>query len=89
MNLTFEDLKSGKVRLEFGNTEQIEVIKNHQRVLAERETLKKYRVEISVSGSYTVEVEAHDEDEAKELAMDEGICEVDYDDVSVESIEKI
>lgn len=36
--ITFSDLKSGRVKLVFGNLEQIEAIKAYQKKIEERET---------------------------------------------------
>lgn len=77
MSITFEDLASKKVRLEFGNQEQIKIIDKVQRAKEEAEQLeiervaghlKKYRVRFSVTGYTFVDIEACDEFQAADLA---------------------
>lgn len=92
--ITFEDLKSGRVKLEFGNPLHIKIIDEEAERLKElEETRGTYRVTFAVSGEAIVEVEADNEDEAEELARDEIFLnnyddlELDYDFLESEKID--
>ena len=70
--MIIEDLLSGKVKLEFGNKEQIEIIDNHEKAQDEdREGLKLYKVTFHFSGSAEIDIEAYDEEDAIEKANEE------------------
>ncbi|AZO96167.1 hypothetical protein [Halocella sp. SP3-1] len=62
-------------KLEFGNVEQINAIKEYQRKIEELNNYYKYRIVVeldtSSSDAVVIEVEAIDEDIAKDLAVDE------------------
>ena len=77
-----EKLLSGEEKLEFGNQEQIECIDSFQRVQEEAEEgLQRYRVTLWYSGSVFVDVEAHDEQEALEVAREEAdFSEIEWED---------
>jgi len=89
--MTFEDLLEGRVKLEFGNKEQIEVI---DRYIAEKREKEEgscmYRISYAVSGTAFVDVFAETEEEAREIADDEkgwdSIEDLDYDFLECESI---
>ncbi len=84
--MTFQELVSNKVSLEFGNQEQIaaidreimrlQEIEERERLEGDEENLKTYHVEFSVSGTAIIEVDAHDEEEAREKAEEE-YCNAD------------
>lgn len=89
---TFEAMKAGKIKLEFGNAVQIGIIDVFQRVkeLGEQkeeleedeEILKNYRVTLYVSGSASYDVKAHDEEGAEEKAKEEfNHFEIEWDDI--------
>lgn len=50
--VTFEDLKTGKVKLEFGNIEQIKVIRTHEKMVEYQKTMC---VECGGEGTITIE----------------------------------
>ncbi len=82
--IDFEDLKSGKVKLEFGNQEHIKAIDDEVERLKElEETRGDYEVTFAVSGEAIITVEADDEDEAREFAED-AISQNDYDDLDLD-----
>lgn len=86
--ILMEDLLSGKVTLEFGNSEQINCIDRFQQAQAEeKENLemgkKWYTVDVYYSGSSKIDVQAYDEFEAEELARDE----ISYEEIEWEDIE--
>lgn len=87
MNINIQDLLDGKVKLEFGNKEQIQAIDFYTVAQKEAEEGKKiYMVEIGLSGSVSVEVNANSEEEAEEIARDEfGPLEIDWDIEHVEA----
>lgn len=90
--ITFEDLKSGKVKPEFGNSEHIEAIRLHQKHIEyeEAEKAKKlYEVTLEVSGYSVVKVRAKDEEEAKELAKESYTDNMEIEDVDIRDIEEI
>jgi hypothetical protein len=80
---------SGDVKLELGNEQQLKILDDISRreasLLEEEEeygTLKKrmYKVTIEFSGTWEDEIEAYDEEEAKEIARDDiNIDDADYD----------
>lgn len=89
--MTFEDLLTGKVKLEFGNKEQIQVIDMHQAWEKEKEEGSgTYRVSYAVSGTAYVDVYAENEDEARELADDErdmdSVEDIDWDFLECEEV---
>jgi hypothetical protein len=57
--------------LTFGDEEQIKALKKLQEEADQIQALKKYEVEFDFSGSYTIEVEAENEEEAEEIANEE------------------
>lgn len=68
--------------LTFGDPDQIAELRRRERAAEEAKKLKKYVVTVEWSGYEEVEVEAHSEEEAKEIANDR----VDFsnlDDVSM------
>lgn len=96
--VTFEELVQKKVPLEFGNQEQIQAIDQEalKRQEAEErarmeesdagceEVLKIYTVEFALSGTASVQVEAYDEEEAKQKARDEfRVSDMDIDDYDI------
>ncbi len=88
--LDFQDLLTKKVKLEFGNQDQIKAIDNRIAWIKEQEELSTYRVTYTVSGEVSVEVRAYDEDDAQEQADDlisEEDPELDYDHLDTEEIE--
>lgn len=90
--ITFEDLAQGKVKLEFGNAEQIEAIRQHQAFLKfqEEENKKKlFEVTLSISGYAIVQVRAKDEEEAKELAQEEACDDYEIEDIEVDSVREV
>ena len=85
--MIIEDLLSGKVKLEFGNREQIETIDNYEKAQVEaREGLKLYKVIFHFSGSADVDVEAYDEQDAIEKAKEEE-CDLDIEWEDLEHIQ--
>lgn len=91
--VNFQDLKSGIVKLEFGNLEHIRAIDQEKERLDNQGT---YRVTFAVSGEVVIDVEADDEDDAEEKAREEisfGIgpddLDLDYDLLEVEKVEGI
>ena len=95
MAISFQDLLDRKIRLEFGNLEQINAIDAEiQRHEEERqakeaeekgEGLKKvWEVELMLSGSFEVEVVAIDEEEAIEKARDEYYLNHSEADIDIE-----
>lgn len=101
--LTFADLKDGKVKLEFGNQEHIRLIDEKQGaedqardnapIEESDEILKEYEVEYAVSGTAIVTVDAFTEEEAREKASDakgwSDIEDVDYDFLSLRLIGRV
>lgn len=84
--VNIEAMLAGKERLEFGNVEQIQAIRNYEEAQEEaEENLKIYLVEFSLSGSIEIEVMAEDETEAKEKARDE-IDIYSFEDYDVEHL---
>lgn len=81
--MEIKDLLEGKKPLKFGDQEQIDCIDRYQRAQEEvEEGLRKYRVILHYSGSVSIDVKAHDEEEAKELANEESDCEeIEWDGV--------
>ena len=76
--MNIEELLEGKKPLKFGDQEQIKCIDAFQKAQEEIEDgLLKYRVTFHYSGSVSVVVKAHDEEEAEELAKEE----VDGEDI--------
>ena len=69
--MDIKDLQSGKVKLEFGNQEQVKVIDEYQEGREHPED-KHYRVEVEISGEETYYVWARNEDEAWEKIEEEG-----------------
>lgn len=67
-------------KLAFGDSEQIEELKGIIRKLEEREQLKHFKVSIYFEGSIEFTVEAHDEEEAIEIAKEERFTANDYID---------
>ena len=88
------DLRSGKVKLEFGNKDHIEKIDREIRDKEIEKIIGEYEVEVRFSGSKLITVKAWDEEEAKELAEDEyfnygaDFDEVDIDDIDVTCIKE-
>lgn len=85
--IDFQDLKSGKVKLEFGNMEHVKIIDEsaeQQRLDAikdDPEILKKFRCIFYASGSAEIDVDAYDEEEAEEVARDLlGFDDVEWED---------
>ena len=83
-----ENILCGR-KIVFGDREQIAAYKQMNRRAAELEErdrkratgeTKTYRVHLDITGGYEIEVEAADEDEAKELALEEAI---DPNDIEV------
>ena len=72
--MNIQDLKSGNVKLEFGNSEHIACIDENERqerlkkLEEDDKALKEYEVEFAVSGSATLAIRAFNEEEAKEMA---------------------
>lgn len=89
--MTYEDLKSGKVKLEFGNSEQITLIDKNQEMkrlneIEEDDSVKKvYEAEFAVSGTAIIQVISTNEDDAKEEARDT-VWRGDIDDYDFELI---
>lgn len=91
----FEAMKSGKIKLEFGNVLQIGVIDIFQRaedlkkeaeeLEGDEERMKRYRVVLSMSGTAEYDVKAHDEHEAEEKAREE----MNYHDIEWDDIENV
>lgn len=69
--LTLAEMAAKKMRLEFGNLDQINAIKTEEKRLEEKERKVPWEVEISIYGTATIRVDAGDEDEAIDLAKDE------------------
>lgn len=85
--IAFEDLASKKVKLRFGDKEQIECIKreaNFQK--EEKEALSLFKVIVHYSGEAEMEVEALDEFDAREKAQEES-HDLDIEWTGVEHIE--
>jgi hypothetical protein len=81
--VTFEDLKTGKVKPEFGNIEHITVVREYERfqaMMEEEQQLKLWEVTFSVSGTCTVRVRADSREEAEEKAREE----IDYTDMELD-----
>lgn len=71
MSILITDLIEKRKSLEFGNKEHIEAIDKYIEGQKEAEENKEiYEVEFAISGSVITEIEAQDEDEAKEIAED-------------------
>lgn len=68
--------------LEFGNVDQIKALKSIERSQAEGEGLHTFEVTINFSGTYVSTIQAHDEEEAKEWAEEEGF---DYNQAEIET----
>jgi hypothetical protein len=88
MPVNFKDIASGKVKLEFGNAEQIEAIDKEQE---KKEKGAYWRVDLSINGSTFIVVQAKDEEEAEALARERlDISDFDPDiDISVDSVEEV
>lgn len=78
--MIFEDLRIGKIRLEFGNWEQINCIDREIQRIEEKKdieehggdekVMKLYRVSYAVGGELSIDVYAYDEDQALDIADD-------------------
>lgn len=90
---TYEQLKSGDVKLEFGNQEHIALIdantKEEQLKLMEdnESILKKYYVEFSIAGTGFATVEALDEEEAIEKANGLTMLDLEDEDIDMDFLE--
>ena len=83
MSITIDDLRSGKVKLEFGNLEQIALIRKEEAKQKEETELKTFQVNFV---SYcSLEVEAKTQEEAEKLAED---LSPDFFDYEIESVEE-
>lgn len=78
-----KDLLDGVVKLKFGDREQIECIDSYGKAQEEAEEgLRRYRVICHYSGSSSVDVDAYDEEDAKEKAQDEiDDHEIEWEDI--------
>lgn len=85
--ITFEDLKNGKIKPEFGNMEHIRVVRAFEKKQA-GEGKKMFKVTFELSGTCSYDVEAVDEAEAKNISQGYGIDCDDWDinDINVEEL---
>ena len=89
--MNINDLQTGKVKLEFGNQEQINLIDAYEKIKRldaledNEEILKEYRCIFAISGNLEIVVEAYNKDEARELAEDEkhshGFLDMEIEDI--------
>ena len=84
MGITIDDLKSGRVKPEFGNIEHIQVVREAEKRIDEQGKVKKFHVTFVAYDS--LEIEAKDEEEARKLASDHS---PDFFDYEIEGIEEI
>jgi hypothetical protein len=93
MMRVIDEIKAGKRKLVFGDPEIVSAVRSFERDLereAEEAKMDTYEVTLSVSGSFTVKVKAHDKEEAEEFAKDEFTSsDMEIDDVNVESCEVV
>lgn len=84
-----DDLRSGKVKLEFGNKDHIEKIDRETRDKEVEKTIGEYEVEIRYSGSALITIKAWDEDEAEEEVKGDfsflSLSELDFEIDDVET----
>jgi len=64
--LTIDDVNQGKTRLEFGNPDHIELVKESE-IEASK---KKFKVKFTICDNFEIEVNAIDEEKAEEIAND-------------------
>lgn len=88
--ITFEDLKSGRIKPEFGNPQHIEAVREFERENNDDGVERSYRVSIRCECYYDVVVKAPNKKIAKELAMEEpyDMSAMDIDDKYVECVEE-
>ena len=85
---TFDELKAGKVKLEFGNPAHIAIIDRKieqteiQKLEGDDSVLKLYFAEYSVAGEGYIFITAHSEEEAREKA--EGKSYFDLTDTNLD-----
>lgn len=86
LNSLAMDIKAGRVKLEALNPKHIEAVKMLDQAFLEDnkdKSLYEVTVEYSITATKVVEVAAYDEDEATEIAEEEGYDMVDIDDSEV------
>ena len=86
--IDIQDILDHKIKLEFGNKEQIKCIENwSERQKEIEEADRNFRVTFALSGTATIDVEAEDEDEAIEKARGEVgydcIDDLDFDFIEI------
>ena len=64
--LTIENIKNGKIKLQFGNPEQIKLAKEAEKLTS----IKKFKVTFDILDTAEIIVEANDAEEAEEIAND-------------------